>query len=430
MFTLWRGESGRTYEFAVLNPDRLLITAPVVFVLVRQRNGQADALFVGQAERLGGDDGLDATWIAARELGMTHVHASFDTLWPAARSTQVVDLVAALSPPLNASAAGMVERPPSAAQVIRIPDRPEGTDTDGRGGLADAAIPAVLTPSADPLGHGASEPIALWPSPPSPRRGAAPSERLRAMVRAAARAIERLVSGNRHAPDASSPQSPQSFVAPAPAAAVRVAPVPSMDERQAEARNTGTSPATVSESPPAPAARLDHPESIESVRGRLHLPPAAPVILFAGHMAESSGIDILMEAIITVAAADPDAYFVLAGSGSLADAAKARAAAVHLGSRCRFTGDLEADACHDYLEAADCVVVPAHAPATDGFADAAIAAGKPILTTHQAQLPAVHHGVNGLVAYDNPNSLVWGLRELLSMRAEHRMLFEAPRRVA
>jgi glycosyltransferase involved in cell wall biosynthesis len=147
-------------------------------------------------------------------------------------------------------------------------------------------------------------------------------------------------------------------------------------------------------------------------------------------MAEASGIDILVDAIITVASGHPDVHFVLAGSGSLREAVMARAAAAQLGNRCRFTGDLGTDACRDYLAAADCVVIPAHEAARDGFAETALAAGKPVLTTHQAQLPAVCHGVNGLVAYDNPNSLVWGLRELLSMRAEQRLFFEPSRRVA
>ncbi len=157
---------------------------------------------------------------------------------------------------------------------------------------------------------------------------------------------------------------------------------------------------------------------------------AAPVFSSPARCPQTSGIVILIDAIITVTSGHPDVHFVLAGSGSLRDAAEARAADANLGERCRFTGDLAADACRDYLTVADCVVVPAHGPSTDGFAEAALAAGKPVLTTHQAQLAAVRHGVNGLVAYDNPNSLVWGLRELLSMWAENRLLFEAPRRVA
>ena len=43
----------------------------------------------------------------------------------------------------------------------------------------------------------------------------------------------------------------------------------------------------------------------------------------------------------------------------------------------------------------------------------AIVAGKPVVTTHQAAIPFIVHGRNGLITYDNPGSLVWGIRELL-----------------
>jgi glycosyltransferase involved in cell wall biosynthesis len=44
----------------------------------------------------------------------------------------------------------------------------------------------------------------------------------------------------------------------------------------------------------------------------------------------------------------------------------------------------------------------------------AIGHGKPILTTHQSGLNSIVHGENGLVTFDNPGSIVWGIQELLS----------------
>ena len=427
MFALWRGHSGRTYEFAVLSSERPLIAAPVVFVLARQKGGQTEALFIGHADRIGPGDGLDAKWIAAREMGMTHVHVSFDALWEPARAAQVADMVAALSPPLNASESEADAPAPVAAEVYRLPIRSRGSRDDAAGAAPGGASPLAEAERAD--GRASS---------PLQRRIAVPSERLRAIVRAAARTIERLVSRVRRdegaapnvAADAATP------VAPSPAEEIAVVGddvrLEPLEETQPlpDSADDGRIEAPADDRQPTAPAAAQSPETVESIRARLDLPPAAPVVLFAGHMAEASGIEILIDAIITVASGQPDAHFVLAGSGSLRAAAEARAAAAQLGGRCRFTGDLDPDACRDYLTAADFVVVPAHAPSTDGFAEAALTAGRPVLTTHQAQLPAVCHGVNGLVAYDNPNSLVWGLRELLGMRAEHRLLFETPRRVA
>ena len=44
----------------------------------------------------------------------------------------------------------------------------------------------------------------------------------------------------------------------------------------------------------------------------------------------------------------------------------------------------------------------------------AIVAGKPVVTTHQAAIPFIVHGRNGLITYDNPGSFVWAIRALLS----------------
>ena len=66
------------------------------------------------------------------------------------------------------------------------------------------------------------------------------------------------------------------------------------------------------------------------------------------------------------------------------------------------------------LRACDFVVIPGRVPQGDGLARMAVANGKPVLTTHQAGTGGVIvHGQNGLITYDNPGSLVWGIRELL-----------------
>ena len=457
MFALWRGRSGRTYEFAVLNPEGLRIAAPVVFVLARQRGGHTEALFVGHADHLGGDDGLRARWIAAREMGMTHVHASFDALWQPARVAQVEDLVAALSPPLNAASVADAPVPAPDAEVTvdaSVAPAPAPSANGPRNGRHAATVPnggmtlatdraaaAIDLPPAPPVAGGG-----VMTVPVAQRRTVLPADRLWAIVRAAGRALERFVTRGRREEDTAEAEKAYPYV---PARAPSFAPASSTPDLVASARSAPAfQPPALSEEPPslAPAdaafpadaaapRRIQEPGSkeaaggevqpMEGARARLGLPLAAPVILFAGHMAETSGIDILIDAIITVAGRNPDAYFVLVGSGDRRDAVEARIAAERLGSRCRFPGDLDRKTCHDYLCAADCVVVPAHAQVTDGFADAALAARKPVLTTHQAQLSSVSHGINGLIAYDNANSLVWGLSELLSMRAEHRVLFEA-----
>jgi len=40
--------------------------------------------------------------------------------------------------------------------------------------------------------------------------------------------------------------------------------------------------------------------------------------------------------------------------------------------------------------------------------------GIPILATHQAAIQEISHGVNGILVYDNPGSVCWGIKEMLS----------------
>ena len=63
---------------------------------------------------------------------------------------------------------------------------------------------------------------------------------------------------------------------------------------------------------------------------------------------------------------------------------------------------------------ADMVVIPARCWQPETLAELALSFGKPVLTTQQAQIRSVEHARNGLVTHDNPGSIVWGIRDLLS----------------
>jgi glycosyltransferase involved in cell wall biosynthesis len=84
-----------------------------------------------------------------------------------------------------------------------------------------------------------------------------------------------------------------------------------------------------------------------------------------------------------------------------------------IGNRCRFLGDLSKETFEAILAASDFVVIPARTRQDEGLARAAIARGLPVLTTHQAGIKCIVHGKNGLVTFDNPGSIVWGIQEML-----------------
>ena len=141
--------------------------------------------------------------------------------------------------------------------------------------------------------------------------------------------------------------------------------------------------------------------------------PEQPLVLFADAMSGEAGADILAEAVFTVCGTDTAVQFIFAGEGELRAELCGRVGGAGLGERCRFLGDVACERFRELMLAADILVIPARAGRGDQLASRAIRHGKWVLATHQAQVGCVVHGENGLLTYDNPGSLVWGIRELL-----------------
>ncbi|GAB6067329.1 hypothetical protein JCM13664_06470 [Methylothermus subterraneus] len=159
----------------------------------------------------------------------------------------------------------------------------------------------------------------------------------------------------------------------------------------------------------APAAA----SSPGQIKAGLGLNPEAPTGLFAGEVSHASGADLLLEALAYVCHRHPTLQFVFAGDGPLKGELEARAWHGGIGPRLRFLGDVSSATFASLLSACDFVVIPARTWQDEGLAQLAIEAGKPVLTTHQAGIRCIVHGQNGLITYDNPGSIIWGIQELL-----------------
>jgi glycosyltransferase involved in cell wall biosynthesis len=162
----------------------------------------------------------------------------------------------------------------------------------------------------------------------------------------------------------------------------------------------------------------------------LGLPPEAPVVLFAGEMSHAAGADLMMEAMMTVCRNNHSAHFVFAGEGPLKGELEARAHHSGIGHRCRFIGHVARKAFESLLMASDFVVIPARTWQDEGLAQMAIEFGRPVLTTQQAGINCVVHGKTGLVTFDNPGSITWGLQEMLNNPMKNSMLRIAARKSA
>lgn len=172
-----------------------------------------------------------------------------------------------------------------------------------------------------------------------------------------------------------------------------------------------------------------HPDSTEAIH-RLGLNQDDPVVLFAGEISHASGADIMVDALHTVCRNHGKAQFVFAGDGPLKNELEARVRHMGLGQRCRFTGHLASRNFESLLLASDFVVIPARTWQDEGVARMATSAGRPVVTTRQSGITCINHGENGLVTFDNPGSIVWGIQEMLSNPIKGSMLRIAARKHA
>lgn len=164
---------------------------------------------------------------------------------------------------------------------------------------------------------------------------------------------------------------------------------------------------------PATVAREDGRAILEAAKRTCAFDPTKPLVLFADEVSPEAGADILADAIVTVCGSDGSAQFAFAGEGGLRGELQQRFWGAGLGERCRFLGDVPADRFERLLVAADILVVPARVRRGEELARLALSQGKWVLATHQSEIGCIRHGENGLLTYDNPGSLVWGVRELL-----------------
>ena len=155
------------------------------------------------------------------------------------------------------------------------------------------------------------------------------------------------------------------------------------------------------------------PEPHEEKRN-LGINPEAPVVLFSGEISHAAGADLLLEALLQVCAEHHQVHFLFAGEGPLKGELEGRAHHAGLGHRCWFLGDVSAHRFEQILVACDFVVIPARTWQDEGLAQMATSYGKPALITHQSHIRCIEHGQNGFITYDNPGSIVWGIKELLT----------------
>ncbi len=171
---------------------------------------------------------------------------------------------------------------------------------------------------------------------------------------------------------------------------------------------------------------FDGPVDADAFRERHGLGLTDPVILFSGRFGWDDGPDILMDAIPGVLEHRADSKFLFVGDGEMRGYLEQRAGELGVQAAVRFLGDggdrvVLGRVC-------DIVCVPSRRESfglrvLDGWASR-----RPVVVTYKMDVQDfVHHGVDGMVVFDNAPSICWGINTVLGDPEKARQMGERGR---
>jgi len=143
--------------------------------------------------------------------------------------------------------------------------------------------------------------------------------------------------------------------------------------------------------------------------------PEERIVLFVGRLVREKGAEVLIEAMPEVVAAHPEAKLVVAGGGWYGGL-RERAAALGVGHKVVFGGFVPEEDLPRLYAVAEVAVYPSLYEPFGIVALEAMAAGVPVVTSDIGGFrEVVRHGKTGIHTWaNNPRSLAWGIKEVLS----------------
>jgi len=149
------------------------------------------------------------------------------------------------------------------------------------------------------------------------------------------------------------------------------------------------------------------------VRREIGIGPMDPMALFVGRLSTQKGPDILVGSIPMVLHFHPDAKFVFVGDGDQRGYCQDLANSLGVGHATRFLGYRSGEILVNLFKSCDLLAVPSRNEPFGIVVLEAWSAGKPVVATnHGGPGEIVWHGVNGLIIYDHPESIAWGIGNL------------------
>jgi glycosyltransferase involved in cell wall biosynthesis len=141
--------------------------------------------------------------------------------------------------------------------------------------------------------------------------------------------------------------------------------------------------------------------------------PLDPLILFVGELNNDYGPDILADAVPALLKNNPQVRFLFVGCGELEWPIRIRAHYLLFEHAIRLVGHKAGRDLQELFQAADIVVIPNRIKTFPYQVLAAWSAKKPVVATNEGSFGLINHLENGILVYDHPNSIVWGIERIL-----------------
>jgi glycosyltransferase involved in cell wall biosynthesis len=162
-----------------------------------------------------------------------------------------------------------------------------------------------------------------------------------------------------------------------------------------------------------PVHEYENPLDAGMVKSRYQVGPVDPMILFIGNLNQQYGPDLLVKSLPPVLKNHGQARLVVVGDGDLYWPLKVFTRYLLLEHAVRLVGHMEGQPVRELIQAADVVVVPSRSETPWWPIQAAWAARRPVVASHQAAPTLLEHERDSILFYPSENSCVWGVERVL-----------------
>jgi glycosyltransferase involved in cell wall biosynthesis len=170
----------------------------------------------------------------------------------------------------------------------------------------------------------------------------------------------------------------------------------------------------VSGSPDFPVDQFENLQDPGAIKGRYQVGPVDPTILYVGDLDERHAADVLVKSMPTVLRNHKQARLVIVGDGELLWPLKVYARYLLIEHAVRLVGHMEGRPLAELIQAADVVAVPSRVQTEWWPIQAAWAAGRPVVASHEmAAGLALENEKDAVLVYPHESSCVWGIERVL-----------------